>query len=242
MATRPVKQRELFGDVQPAVAKARPRPRVVDVPTKPLPRLTPPTSTDDLRRLSGDVTHLLSPALGRRPGWYATPRDVPYVLAVDVGATTGWATIAPNGAIDAGELVDRHQLGDEWSYALAARVRRAYLDARELGAALVVVLEDCFLHTEHPNPQATISLARRIGFVAGVAIGLRVPTWRVPARSWQSRLIGRLPRDAGKARAVERVAEITGDWPSSDHVADAILLAIYARGPHAPLQRKALTP
>jgi Holliday junction resolvasome RuvABC endonuclease subunit len=232
------KQADLFAP--PTTTRApRPGPRkvVALAPSKPLAPAPGPLMTRELGGWQGDITDQLSGKTRRGPGWWFTPRELPNVLAIDPGVRTGWALATPGGDIASGVIRDAcGDIGAAWSRDVSALVCDAC--GVDKPAPLLVVVEDTFLHVERPDPQATMSVARRVGYVAGLAAIRGLPVWRVLASEWQRRLIGRLSRDAGKARAVEVASKLVGAEVTSDHEADAILLCAYARGAHAPLRRR----
>jgi len=61
------------------------------------------------------------------------------------------------------------------------------------------------------------------------------PVVRVLATQWQSDLLGKASREAGKQRSIAVArARFTKTKVTSDHEADALLLALWARGGKGP--------
>ncbi len=203
-----------------------PRARKVQSP------IMPPVRASDLRMLSGDCTERLRHAEWL---WRAPLEEKPTIMAVDIGSTGAWAVLSPLGEFRCGTMMTesgRPDADDQWIDSLLEGLAHvdelAHVDAEGRSLSLLVV-EDVFMAK---SPAVHAALAR----LGGVAIGigsaeLALPAVRVQPISWQSQMLGRaLRRDQGKAASLSRARQEFGDAVSSDHVADAALLAKWAWG------------
>jgi hypothetical protein len=168
---------------------------------------------------TGDIT----PTDGGLPPWGASR---PAVLAFDVGGEMGWASLSEGFGFHCG-TIDRgvKQLDEEWVRSVRSRVHWA--DSRSEGEQLVVVVEDVFFGK---NVSVLAHLARYVGAVIALAAQLGVPSVRVRPHSWQSAVLGKVPRAQGKALSLARARILFGDAVTSEHESDAALLAYFARG------------
>lgn len=190
--------------------------------------LRAPVSLGDLGQC-GDVSdQLVDPG----PVWWVN-RLPPNIIAFDPGSKTGWCAISEDGVMRVGALRTDTTLTRRWGDELGV-VLSVFGDALGL-----VVVEDAFLNPNPKlrNPHSLSIMQRRIGAIIGAASLAGVPSWPLQPSVWQSRMIGRHTRDDGKARSIAQCQALTGYTPKSDHESDAVLLALYARGPLAPRVR-----
>jgi len=166
--------------------------------------------------------------------WRSDQRaPAPRVISVDVGADAAIAVIDDGGAHVLGFRFPRldadtmYGFRDVWKWLNALP---GPTPARSL-----VVVEDSFAGmTGRANPKVKASLDRRIGAFVWTLAGLG-PVCRVLAVQWQSDMIGRATRDAGKQRSLDVArARFPGLGVETDHEADAVLLGLWARGGRMP--------
>ncbi len=193
--------------------------------TRPRPR-TDPITVQELSQMHGDATDLV----GERPFvWTIDPRlDRPNILAIDVGATTGWAILhASSGFMQKGSF-KAGCVGPIFCFDLGYR----FDELRRLQGLRLVVIEDVFLHSDpkKSNPQTMAHLAYYVGAVLHHCALHDHPAIRVKPSSWQSKLLGKIRRDQGKRLSVLRAQQ---EWkvPFTEHEADAALMGLYVRGP-----------
>jgi hypothetical protein len=196
-----------------------------------------PVLAVEISAFPGDATDYV----GKRPlAWHLDPReDRPNILAIDVGKTTGWAIlhrpgspriVPTKGALEAvGSFVGRGVIDRKW----CSEIALATSDLRFIPGHHLVVVEDVFLHPnpKKSNPVTMAHLAYYVGAVIALAERLDLPTLRVPASTWQSKLLGRIRRDQGKRLSLLRARQEFGGAITNEHVADAALLGLYVRGP-----------
>jgi hypothetical protein len=193
-----------------------------------------PISLDELLARDGDVTK----HVGDRPFlWLVDPRVAPpEVLAFDLAAKGAWAFLGSKrrqfGIINAKEA----RIENEWIGALEDVIEAAKRLAGDAagsfhGRRLLVVVEDTHLGSAAATPLAFAQITRYGAALAAVCAWQRLPMVRVPAGTWQRRLIGKVPRDQGKALslAVARKRYGVGAITTED-MADAANLATYVRG------------
>lgn len=201
-----------------------PRARKVQSP------IAPPVRASDLRMMVGDCTERLRHAEWL---WRAPLEEKPTIMAVDIGSEGAWAVLSPTGEFRCGTiLAERGGDADgEWIDALCegynAIDELAHTDAEGRSLSLLVV-EDVFMSK---SPAVHASLARLGGVAIGIGVAeLALPAVRISPTSWQSKMIGRVPREQGKAASLARARQEFGALITSDHVADAALLAKWAWG------------
>jgi Holliday junction resolvasome RuvABC endonuclease subunit len=173
--------------------------------------------------ITGDIT---PPKDGAWPPWGASVR--PAVIAFDIGAKMGWAALSEARGFVCG-TIDRElsHLDEEWTRQVRARL---IWSTQELAGdeLLVVAVEDVFFGK---NIAVLAHLARYGGAIITLASQLGLPSVRVYPHSWQTALLGKVPRAQGKAMSLARARATFGaDRIASDHEADASMLALYTRG------------
>lgn len=169
---------------------------------------------------TGDIT----PGKGEGlPLWGAS---LPAVLAFDVGATTGWAMLSQASGFSSG-TIDRglRILDAPWTREVRARLIWATEQLED--ELLVIAIEDVFLGA---NVSVMAHLSRYVGAIIVLASQLDLSSVRVRPHSWQSVILGKVPRAQGKALSVMRARALFGPAIASEHEADAALLAYFARG------------
>lgn len=187
--------------------------------------------TAALRALVGDITDT---ALKDGAGWLKDPRLAkPAVLAFDPGATTGWARLTRSHGYMGGSLT---RDGKPFLQTVDDLLTGMFVLGGSTEPRLVVV-EDVFLYQPkdadgkaRSNPKTLSAMARNVGAIIALATLRGLPVWRVLATSWQSKLLGKIRREQGKKLSVAKARALFGASISSDHQADAALLALYARG------------
>lgn len=196
-----------------------------------VPRALAPVTIRELIDLGpGDHTHRLR---GADWAWRASP-DKPMVVGVDIGKNSAVAVIGPKGQTvfralpvlptDTGVTAD-------WCtqlWALLCEVRDEIAECDADGNPIgVVVIEDTWLGKD---PQAHARLARTGGVVVGIASTVYLPCVLVQPSSWQSAMIGKLDRVTGKEASLRRARQEFGEAITSEHLADAALMAKWAWG------------
>lgn len=190
--------------------------------------LPKPLDLAELLKRDGDVTKYL----GDRPfAWHVDPRcERPDVLALDIAAEGGWFFLGAKRRL-AGEVNAKEARVDgAWCMAIDTIVHRARDAVYEDGTKLLVVVEDTHLGSAHRTPLAFAAVTRYGGAIAMVCADQGATMIRVPAQAWQSRVLGKIRRDQGKTLSVATARHRFGGAITSDHVADASLLALYVRG------------
>lgn len=189
---------------------------------------SPPVTCSELHRWVGDVTG----ALEDRPfAWHVDPRaETPAVLAFDCGRETGVALVSPMGKLLLSFLVLG---GNRIEQDLTTGIDKAIEAAKQRTNAheLLLVVEDVFvLRGKRANPLTMARLAYYVGAVLAAGARAGVPCMRVYPTTWQSRLLGKIRRDQGKAMSLRVARARFGPTITTDHQADAALLALYVRG------------
>lgn len=194
-------------------AKAR-APRAAEPPE-------PPILWSEIDQYAGDVTSLV----GRRPlAWQVDPRRPrPPILALDIAASGGWCALG-DGGYRAGKLVTKAGITYGWAQAL-----EDILSTQTPHASLILV-EDTHLGSAHRTPLAAMAVSRYVGAVVAIAALAGFPVLRVQASVWQSKVLGKHKRDAGKTLAWQTARLHFGGAITSEDVADAACLALWARG------------
>lgn len=204
--------------------------------TKP----APPITLAELLARDGDVTkHVGETVATRRPlSWVLDPRlPRPEVLAFDLAKHGAWAFLGSKrrafGVINAREA----RIESVWLGELAQAVGDAQNWAEEAGVesgrhprGLLVVVEDTHLGSAANTPLAFAQITRYGAALAAVCARLRVPMLRIPAGTWQRRIIGKTSREVGKARALAVARARYGAAITTEDMADASLLGTYVRG------------
>ena len=195
-------------------------------------RPAPPITLAELLARDGDVTK----HVGDRPfAWHVDPRiPAPEVLAFDLAAKGAWAYLGSRrrqfGRVDAGEA----RIESEWARALVEIVERAWMWAfNDVGRnSLLVVVEDTHLGSAKNTPLAFAQITRYGAGLATVCATTTppVPMVRIPAGTWQRRLIGKVPRDQGKALSLAVARKRYRTAIETEDMADAANLATYVRG------------
>ena len=208
----------------------------------------PVTWAQILARGGGDVTAYV----GKRPlAWHADPRAVrPDVLALDVAARSGWACLADGGcqcppicgACDGaahcldhcrrrgiirqcGHLVRTQDVSDEW-----VAEQDAVIASADTGGMLVLV-ESSSVGWAGRRPVPALSVERYVGAALALCARRGIPALRVVASQWQTAILGRHRREAGKALALAAAKRVMGAIEvASEDVADAVCLALWGRG------------
>lgn len=162
--------------------------------------------------------------------WRASPIALaPPVIAIDVGADAAAAVIADDHA---------HVVPFRFP-ALDGASLEALDDAlHDVGERVVrplFVVEDVFLaRGPKANPRTSAGLSRRVGAIVA-ACAVHGPVVRVLATQWQSDMLGKASRDAGKRRSLDVArARLPKLAIGSDHESDALCLALWARGGRGP--------
>ena len=218
-----------------------------------------PLTVDDLPSLVSDVSARF---VGIPPAWWDHGAPArPAVLAFDVGKRGAVALVRqpsktfvhPPCAAYLETLVDKGDLSPAW-IASVRDALRMLRDSVRFGFArsALVLVEDVFLGRESPNVQSMLTICRRVGAIVTLASAHGFPVARVMSASWQSRMIGSIPRVEGvplasgekrawnKAQSFAVAREMFGNRVDGEHVADAALLAAWAyAGPRVKPPTKA---
>jgi Holliday junction resolvasome RuvABC endonuclease subunit len=184
----------------------------------------------ELATLRGDVTSRLADAAW---AWHVPEADKPAVLAFDCGKVTGWASIGQRVArFGSFESETGGPSDDAWGAQVEALVERfVSVDGATLDAGALVVVEDVFLaRGPRANPATMAGIAYYVGAVLFAARRHRLPVLRVKPSEWQTKIIGRQRREAGKSASLGIARECFGAAIRNDHMADAALLAWWVRG------------
>lgn len=193
-----------------------------------------PITLAELLARDGDVTkHVGETVATRRPlSWVLDPRlPRPEVLAFDLAKHGAWAFLGSKrrafGVINAREA----RIESAWLADLEITVETAIAWTGDAGApGLLVVVEDTHLGSAANTPLAFAQITRYGAALAAVCARLRVPMLRIPAGTWQRKLIGKTSREAGKARALAVARARYGAAIVTEDQADAALLATFVRG------------
>lgn len=183
---------------------------------------------DDLLRHDGDATkhYDVAPCM-----WHLNPTlPRPDVLSLDLAAAGGWfylgAKYRAAGEVNAKEArIDR-----AWTTTIAERLTWSSNRAGVDGQRLLVVVEDTHLGSAARTPLAFAAVTRYGAAVAALCAERGLTMIRVPAQAWQTRVLGKIRRDQGKELSLAAARRRFGSSITSDHVADAALLALFVRG------------
>lgn len=187
-----------------------------------------PISLDELIARDGDVTK----HLGDRPLlWHVDMRaERPDVLALDLAAEGGWFFLGRERREPGIVNAEDSRIESEWCRAIAVIVDRATNHASIARTKLLVVVEDTNLGSAANTPYAFAAITRYGAAVATIAAQRRLAMIRVPASTWQSRVLGKIRRDQGKALSLAVARQRFGAAITTNNVSDAALLALYVRG------------
>jgi hypothetical protein len=191
-------------------------------------KLPTPIGLAELLTHEGDATK----HLGDRPfAWHVDPRaERPDVLAFDLAAEGGWfylgAVRREAGIIDAANA----RIDGPWSRRVQSVVERGRLLADMSERKLLVIAEDTHLGSAQRTPYAFAAVTRYGAGVAFACAQAGLTMIRVPAQTWQSRILGKIRRDQGKVMSMKVAQSNFGGSITSDHIADASLLALWVRG------------
>lgn len=164
-----------------------------------------------------------------KPAWRNTSKGKPNILAFDVGNTTGFAILTTQATFNVG-TIEAPNFSD---YETVRRIQSLIIQA----SPCLVVIEDAFMMRDI---SVVKKLSYRVGSIATIASLNDQDHIRVLATQWQSPMIGKLPRKEGKAASVAKANSIFGLQLKlkDEHIADALMLALWARGPiSAPFKR-----
>lgn len=192
-------------------------------PPKTLVETVKPVTADELRTLSGDITGLLAergsawgPLLGQRPA----------VIAFDVGKFTAYCSLFPLGAPPEVNAWMGGGIDPVWTRKVQGALDMAVHRVRRGDAsALLVAVEDTFVHRASPNIATASGLSRYVGGVSALAALYGLPVVRVMASSWQGALLGKVRRDQGKQLSIARARQYVSREIHNEHMADAANLA-----------------
>lgn len=206
--------------------------------------LIPPVTLAELPRLAGDVTDRFRDAA---IAWWGEGLRRPAIVAFDVGRVGGYAVVDQHAGaarlVSCGPIVDLQELGIAWCREVARVISTV---PRDNGA--LVVIEDTFVGSRRKpkdgeqrglgDVATAARLSRRVGAIAALATWYGLPSRRVLSAQWAPKMIGSIPkamkdtassrpnRAAGKALSYALACKL---YPTalvtSDHIADAILLA-----------------
>lgn len=183
----------------------------------------------ELSQLRGDVTDRLADA---EWAWRAPLADRPAILAFDCGKDTGWACINANGFACGGFRSHTGGPGDDgWADELEGKVG-SFAEGVSTAPAALVVVEDVFLaRGPKMNPATMAGIAYYVGAVIHEAARWQLPVLRVKPSEWQSKMVGgKRAREQGKLLSIDVARQHYGAAIRNDHMADAALLAAFARG------------
>jgi hypothetical protein len=191
------------------------------------PKLAAPLPLADLLRHEGDATK----HIGDRPfAWHVDPRaERPDVLAFDLAAEGGWFFLGAQRRASGPVIAREARIDAAWSAEIDACLERAVASSKDWSRLLVVV-EDTHLGSAARTPLAFAAVTRYGAAVSTLCAQRRLTCIRVPAQAWQSRVLGKIRRDQGKTLSLAKARSMFGGAITSDHVADAALLALYVRG------------
>jgi len=187
-----------------------------------------PIDLAELLSHEGDATKFV----GDRPlAWLVDPRlPRPDVLAFDLakagacfflGAEHRFARV-----IDAKEA----RIDNKWANHIDAAIAHAKDAAMVADRRLLIAVEDTHLGSAASTPMAFAAVTRYGAAVSAFAAKAWVPVLRIPANRWQSKLLGKHPRDQGKVLSLARARQVFGGTITNDNVADAANLAVFVRG------------
>jgi hypothetical protein len=162
--------------------------------------------------------------VGKRPfAWQVDPAyGPPAILALDVAARSGWCAIGVSGRHLAGTLPHVEGVNEKWC--------RALDDVLRTFVGLVLI------ETGSPGfagrlPIPALAVERYVGAALGLCALRGLPAVRVMASTWQTAILGRHRRAAGKALAMAVAKKHFGDSAiTTEDVADAACLALWGRG------------
>jgi hypothetical protein len=198
-----------------------------------------------LGAMSGDITAEWKLRGGGE--WLADPRaERPAVLAFDVASRGGWFFLA--GAGEGHTLIAKNGIDRSW----AAHVDLGLVRANQFRTKItvpyfgipaevdlspppvLVVVEDTNIGFARVTPIAALAGARYVGGVVALASAAGLPVLRVSAQTWQLAMLTpdrkRLNRADGKAASRALATSHFGAAITSEDVADAACLALWARG------------
>lgn len=209
------------------VAKPK-RPAKAKVTGKPIPAWA-------LGTMSGDVTAEWKLRGGGE--WLADPRaERPAVLAFDVAAKGGVFEIGCDEGWRSGEVLDGRDMRG-WARNVWGRIEEFVTVGRRHHREpwpLLVVVEDTNVGFAKVTPIAALAGARYVGGVVALASAAGLPVLRVSAQTWQLAMLTpdrkRLNRADGKAASRALATSHFGAAITSEDVADAACLALWARG------------
>jgi len=183
---------------------------------------------DELLRLAGDVTK----HVGDRPfAWQVDPRVTrPDVLAFDLAAEGAYAYLGARHRAAGDVHAPEARIDQGWAARIVALLTWAVERSATDGQRLVVVVEDTHLGSAARTPLAFAAVTRYGAAVAALCAERGLAMVRVPAQAWQSRILGKIRRDQGKQLSVAVARRRFGGLITTDHVADAALLALFVRG------------
>jgi len=191
-------------------------------PAKPPARAPRPVHWAELWPGGGDRTGVV----GKRPFvWQANPAEAPpAILALDVAARSGWCSIGVSGRYLAGTLPHVDGVTEKWARAL---------DAVLSGFVGLVLIETGSPGFAGRRPIPALAVERYVGAALGLCALRGLPAVRVMASTWQSKILGKHKRAAGKALALQVARHHFGGAVTSEDVADAACLALWGRGGRA---------
>lgn len=187
-----------------------------------------PVTLDEILSRDGDVTK----HLGDRPlRWHVDPRESPPdVLALDLAALGGWFYLGARSRAAGVIIAEEARIDSAWTMALGSVLTMAANRAGLDGQRLLVVCEDTNLGSAARTPLAFAAVTRYGSAAATLCAERRLTLIRVVASEWQRRVLGKYPREQGKALSLARARREFGGAITTDDVADASLLALYVRG------------
>lgn len=193
-----------------------------------------------LATMSGDITAEWKLRGGE---WLADSRaERPAVLAFDVAAKGGVFEIGADEGWRSGDVLDakdmrvwaRNVWGRIEEFVTTARNRYRREDEAVRPWPVLVVIEDTNVGFAKVTPIAALAGARYVGGVVALASAAGLPVLRVPAQTWQLAMLTpdrkRLSRADGKAASRALATSHFGAAITSEDVADAACLALWARG------------
>lgn len=177
--------------------------------------------------MHGDITKVMQQ---RARGWIAPRADKPAVVAFDVGAHTGIAMVGFD-RLAASFGCETKGIHYEWAESVRDTLQRAHgvLHAGKVAAVLVVV-EGTFVHKTRSNIRTAQALSEYVGGITTLAALFGFPVWRVQPAEWQLKVLGRADRKQGKRLSSAVARELFGPVAHTEHEADALCLAHFARG------------
>lgn len=194
-----------------------------------------PISLDELLARDGDVTkHVGETVATRRPLlWVVDPRlPRPEVLAFDLAKHGAWAFLGSKRRQFATVNATEARIESAWMREIDCIVANAreWVQVETDARGLLVVVEDTHLGSAANTPLAFAQITRYGAALAAVCALRGVPMLRVPAGTWQRKVIGKTTREAGKARSLAVARQRYGAAITTEDVADAANLGTYVRG------------